>query len=286
MTLLTAPLLYNSLILIGRQIPSMTGLRDLEFTSVVSRMVLILVAIGFFPALLMGGVRSWSHVGLARLPGWRRQFAAGLGLGLLTIVAAALYLLATQQYMVSIRPVSELPGQLAMALFSGLFVAFFEEMLFRGALFGCLRKPLGFFGAVLLSSTLYSLVHFADPVPSLGVAHAHVHSGVNLLPDLFRWPYAPSFYVPSVLTLLLIGFALCTFYVRFGSLWFGVGLHMGWIWCLLSLPDFLAAAKSQAEVPFSDPANLAKSSPVFVAAVILALAAAFASWRHTRKRHE
>lgn len=281
-TLMTAPLLYNALILIGRQVPSLVALRDCEFVRVVSRMVLILVAIGFFPALWLGGVRNASQVGFGRTPGWRRQFACGLGLGLLTILAAAAYLLVTQQYTMKSPSFSDLPGQLFSAFISGIFVALFEEMLFRGVLFGRLRKPLGFFGALLFSSALYGLVHFADPVPAVGVAHAHVTSGFALLSDMFRWPHAPNFYVPAVLTLLLIGFALCGFYARFGSLWFGVGLHMGWIWCLLSLPEFLTAGKDQAGILFSDPANLSKTYPCFIAALVLAVTAAFLSWPRSR----
>ena len=283
-TLATAPLIYNALILIGRQVPSMVGLRDLEFTSVVSRMVVMLIAIGLLPALWLGGARSWSQIGLGRTPGWRRQYVSGLGLGLLTILAAVSYLLATQRYTVHVETVSALPGKLLGALLSAVIVAFFEEILFRGALFGSLRKPMGFFGAVLFSSALYSLAHFAVPVPAVGIAHAHSYSGFNLVPDLFSWPHDPSYFVPAVFTLLLVGFTLCTFYARFGSLWFGIGLHMGWIWCLLSLPDFLTVAKDRANLPFADPANLSKTNAAFVAALVLVAAAGISRWRHSRGR--
>ena len=238
-TLLAAPLLYNALILLARQSSSMTALRDLEFMKVVSRMVVGMVALGFLPALWFGGVRTSGHLGLACLPGWKGEFARGLGSGMLLILIPVGVLVVTGVYAIRPGSIAGIPAQIPAAFFAGIFVAFFEETLFRGVLFGSLRKPLGVVGAALLSSTLFSLVHFVNPVPRPGIAHAHIYSGFGLLPGVFSWDHAPGLYVPAVFTLFFIGLALCFFYIRFRSLWFGVGLHMGWVWCLLSMPDLV-----------------------------------------------
>ena len=48
------------------------------------------------------------------------------------------------------------------AAMSATFVALLEELLFRGALFGTLRRTHSFWSAALISSSLYALLHFLE----------------------------------------------------------------------------------------------------------------------------
>ena len=49
-----------------------------------------------------------------------------------------------------------------------MIVAVIEEILFRGALFGVLRKAMPWPGALAVSSAVYSAVHFIQNVDQAG----------------------------------------------------------------------------------------------------------------------
>ncbi len=61
-------------------------------------------------------------------------------------------------------------GLIGMLLVVGLFIPFAEELLFRGALYGWLRRRLGVPAAALLSALLFSGVHrIVWLIPALAV---------------------------------------------------------------------------------------------------------------------
>lgn len=68
------------------------------------------------------------------------------------------------------RILSASPGELlALGVLIALAAPLFEEILFRGVLFGGLRRPLGPWGAGLVSSVLFALLH-GDPQAGLVLA--------------------------------------------------------------------------------------------------------------------
>jgi membrane protease YdiL (CAAX protease family) len=75
-------------------------------------------------------------------------------------------------------------GVLLMVLLAVGAAPIFEEFIFRGLIFGGLRRSLGLAAAVLLSAGIFALVHPAPsviPVFGLGVAAALVYEGTGLL---------------------------------------------------------------------------------------------------------
>jgi membrane protease YdiL (CAAX protease family) len=93
---------------------------------------------------------------------------------------------------------------LVEALAVALLLAFAEEVLFRGYLFGVLREELGRPRAYLLGNALFALVHLLRPGALV-----------------FKLAYG--------LGLFLVGAVLCQLAEARGTLWPGIGLHAGWI---------------------------------------------------------
>lgn len=92
-----------------------------------------------------------------------------------------------------LQPIIELMQQIpagpriAMALIAVAGAACCEELLFRGALFGSLRRHLGFWPAALLSGMLFGAVHFSIPhflpLTALGVVFAWLYQRTGSI-----WP--------------------------------------------------------------------------------------------------
>jgi len=85
-----------------------------------------------------------------------------------------------------------------------LVLAFGEEVLFRGYLFGVFREELGPPRAYLVANALFAGVHLLRPGD-----------------PLFKMAYG--------LGLFLAGAVLCRLAEKSGSLWAGIGLHSAWI---------------------------------------------------------
>lgn len=85
-----------------------------------------------------------------------------------------------------------------------LVLAFGEEVLFRGYLFGVLREELARPRAYLVANALFAVVHLLRPGD-----------------PLFKMAYG--------LGLFLAGAVLCRLAENSGSLWAGIGLHSAWI---------------------------------------------------------
>jgi membrane protease YdiL (CAAX protease family) len=113
-----------------------------------------------------------------------------------------------------------------------LLVGFIEEGLFRGMLFGALRRSVGFWGGAVISSLIYSAVHFAKPKPPVGAVYGHWYSGLDLIPQLFNTVDLGPHFFPLALTLFFLGMVLCAFYQRTGSLYVSIGLHAGLVWLM------------------------------------------------------
>jgi membrane protease YdiL (CAAX protease family) len=149
---------------------------------------------------LFEGKTLASSVGLS-LPGALSRFTTGflVGAGLLSAVTGTLWLCGAY-HLVGLGA-GATPSLLAKAAFLFLFVATFEEVLFRGVVFRLLEKGLGTWAALALSALLFGFLHFANP-------------GATTL---------------SALALALeAGVLLAAAYVATRSLWVPIGLHTAW----------------------------------------------------------
>jgi uncharacterized protein len=199
------------------------------FHRVVTRCLLLMALAGIWPLLRVARLASWRGLGLAPVPEWRGRLARGFLLGFLSlaIVAAGPLIAGVRGWHVD-PDAPPLVFVLFGAAATAVIVAVLEETLFRGAIFGTLRHMNHWIIALLLSSAIYSIVHFFQRVP-MHPSQIRWTSGLELLPQMMRGFADPSQIVPSFFVLLLAGAILAAAYHRTGSLHFSIGLHAGWI---------------------------------------------------------
>ncbi len=161
------------------------------------------------------------------------SFAAGVavGFGSLALVLAGGLLAGERFWRIGITG-SGLAGHVLTALGSALVVAMIEEILFRWALYGALRKVYAKGFAMLLSASIYAIVHFFSRTEaSLPITG---WSGLALLPRMLRGFGDLHALIPAFINLVVVGSILAMAYERTGRLWLSIGLHGGWIFWLKS----------------------------------------------------
>ena len=227
---LLAPWLYWGAQLFAHTIPGIAGS---PFHRFVHRSLLGLALIGIWPLLKRLEVGSLGEVGLVSPPGHWKELGAGFLFGLVSLaVIAGLALAAGTRRLNPNLSASVLIGKAAGMALTAAVVAVLEEMLFRGAVFGALRRVFHWMFALVLSSMIYSIVHFLEPAKLVG--EVTWHSGLELLPRMLAGFANPHAIFPGFLNLTVAGILLGWAYQRTGSLYCSIGLHGGWIFWLKS----------------------------------------------------
>lgn len=154
---------------------------------------------------------SLAGVGLALDRRWLREslLGTGLGIGLILLVAMVIRLFGGFH-------LEFVPGMSATTLFAGIWmfiwVAIFEELLFRGYLFQRLTQGLGAWPTQALLAVLFALGHWSNP---------GMHGATKV------W---------ATLNIAMAAVMLGLAYLKTRSLALPIGLHLGWNWaqgCLL-----------------------------------------------------
>jgi len=221
---LLAPWLYRLGQLAGASFPHVA---HSPFHRFMDRSFLIVALAGLWPLLRVLGVTSLRGCGLVSPRGQWTKLGSGLLLGGAIIgLDAALTLIGNGR---SINPnlaAHKIVGALFGAAGTAIAVAVIEETLFRGGVFGGLRKTFSWPPALVASSLVYAFVHFLRPAELAGPVAWN--SGLLLLPQMLDLRAL----VPDFFNLLLAGALLALAYQRTGNLYFSIGLHAGWIFCL------------------------------------------------------
>lgn len=203
-------------------------LEDNPFHRFVNRSLLIIALCGLWPFFKALGVRRASDVGLETDPRILKDLLKGMGiaLGSLTVLVGIGWLLGVQHPRTDIA-ISKVLQSISLTIISGLFVGFLEEILFRGALFGALRKTMPWVTALVLSSAFYAVVHFfqrpASPTP------VEWDSGLVVLARMMRGFVDFHILIPGFVNLTGVGVLLGLAYQRTQLLFCSIGLHAGWI---------------------------------------------------------
>jgi membrane protease YdiL (CAAX protease family) len=223
---LLAPWLYHAL----QALAGGTELARTPFARVVNRALLLVALLGIPFYVRASGIRRWADVGVdPRRLRWRRM-AAGFALGFVSLAAVCGVALAAGARTLSPRTPGQLAGQFAGALATALFVAVIEELLFRGAIYGGLRRAMPWGGALVVSSAIYAIVHFmARPSNPPEIDWL---SGLRVLPTMLAGMLEPGGLVPAFVNLTLAGMILGLAYVFTGDILASIGIHAGWIFWL------------------------------------------------------
>jgi len=227
---LLAPWLYWLADAFAHTFPS---LAQKPFHRYVNRSMLGLALIGLWPFLRSLGIKSAADVGLVRPAGQWRKLGGGflLGFGSLACVAVLALVAGARKFNHAFAGADWTVKLLGIVLTAGA-VGVLEEILFRGALFGALRKMWNWAVALVVSSMVYAIVHFLartqDPA-TVSWTSGFGQLGL-MLAGFTDWRQI----VPGFFNLTLAGMLLALAYQRTGNLYFSIGLHAGWIFWLKS----------------------------------------------------
>jgi membrane protease YdiL (CAAX protease family) len=138
------------------------------------------------------------------------RLLSGLALGLaLPVIAVGLLCLLKRARVVRFRPSLTRRQAAAVTLQIGLFAVFAgisEEVVFRAMAARELSIAVGWFWAILISGAFFGLVHLAGQWKQLTASKA---AGI-------------------MASSIAVGFMFIAMYVRSGSLWLPIGVHMAW----------------------------------------------------------
>lgn len=235
--------IYFAVVLIGGALlapclywfaPAATGmfpsLADVPFHRFLLRSILLMGLAGMWPLTRALGVGSLKALGWPPPTAHWNWLASGFLMGIVSLaIVAGIALLAGgrmfREGLTGVRLLEKLLGAVATAA----AVSVIEETLFRGAIFGGMRRALRWRLALVGSSVLYSAAHF------LGKAEFHGpitwHTGLESLLQMTRTFADGEALLPGFLSLTLAGVLLGLAYQRTGNLYFSLGLHGGWTFC-------------------------------------------------------
>ena len=208
-------------------------LANSPFHRFVDRALLGIALIGIWPLLKSLGATSWRDVGLVSPRGQWKNLGGGFLLGFISLaVAAGLAIGFGARHLNTQFAPNKIAEKLLGAAATAIVVAILEEILFRGAVFGSLRKVFHWKFALVLSSMIYAIVHFMESARQTG--DMTWLSGLQLLPQMLRGFGDWQAIIPGFFNLTMAGMLLGLAYQRTGNLYFSIGLHSGWIFWLKS----------------------------------------------------
>jgi uncharacterized protein len=206
---------------------------DSPFHRYVHRSFLVLALAGLWPLLRALGARTAADFGLVKPAGQGKRFWGGFLLGFISLaIVAGIAVVGGVRAWPETFVAGKVAGKLLGAVATALVVGILEEILFRGGIFGGLRRAIDWRVALVISSSIYALVHFFAPAHHEGAVEWS--SGLALLIPMFSGFTNLQQLIPGFFNLALAGALLALAYQRTGNLYFSIGLHAGWIFWLKS----------------------------------------------------
>jgi len=204
----------------------------LPLHKLISKLTLGFLLLSVFPLRPYLGF-SWADLGFAPKKTFFRQLAQGLLLSLLTLapLIALLVVLDIQVWDAGRHwSAGALIGKLALALLASLFIGVGEELLFRGLLLGFLKRSIGVYPAVALTSLYFAALHFLKSDSQIPVAQQTLTSGFVLTAQAFANLANPKI-LDAFTSLFVIGLFLAALRLRSAhNLAICIGCHAGWVW--------------------------------------------------------
>jgi len=225
---LLAPWLYRLAQLFAHSFPQVASA---PFHRFLDRSFLLFALAGLWPMLRSLGATSWRDIGVVPPYGQWNKLFGGLLLGFFSLAAVAGIAVGFGgRGVVQDLTAHTVVGIIFSAIGTAVVVGTLEEILFRGGIFGGLRRVLYWPFALFISSVIYALVHFLQRVELIGPVAWN--SGLVLLPQKLGGFADFHALMPGFFSLTLAGVLLGLAYQRTGNLYFSIGLHAGWIFWL------------------------------------------------------
>ena len=165
--------------------------------------VLLALILAAFITLRWIDRRPITLLGLGLLEGWKRDFGLGLIIGIAMISITLGCLWAGGWVSLSLNDITlSLVGALSKAMLLFFVAALMEELVLRGYIFQAFIEGSRVWIAVIVLSSIFSVMHFDNPDAT----------------------------IPSALNIFLAGVLLSVCYLKTRSLWLPTGAHLGWNW--------------------------------------------------------
>ncbi|MFL6513880.1 MAG: CPBP family intramembrane glutamic endopeptidase [Chthoniobacterales bacterium] len=204
------------------------GLKSLggfEFEQFFHRSLLIAALLLLWPLLRSLNIRRLGDLGLRPNARRWRDLAGGLLIAIVPLALCGVGLIGCHMY--SLRPTINWPS-LLQTIAAAFAVPIIEETFFRGLVLGILLRSGRKCLAVLITSALFSIIHFLK-APEGTSAQVAWDSGFQSIAHAFLQFGDPVMVLAGFSTLFLIGYILADSRIRTASLWLPIGLHAGWI---------------------------------------------------------
>jgi membrane protease YdiL (CAAX protease family) len=235
---LLAPWLYWIAQIAAHDFPKIAGA---PFHRFVDRSILIFALAGLWPLLRALGAKSARDIGIVPPYGHFNKLSGGLALGFFSLaVVAGIAIGFGGRAFAQNLTAHQIVGTIFSAMATAAIVATLEEILFRGGIFGGLRRVIYWPFALAASSAIYAITHFFQRAELAGAVAWN--SGLVLLPEMLAGFVDFHALIPGFFSLTLVGILLGLAYQRTGNLYFSIGLHAGWIFWLKTYGAFTADA--------------------------------------------
>jgi membrane protease YdiL (CAAX protease family) len=202
-----------------------TGLAQFGFEAFFHRALMLGALLFLWPFLRALRIKGPRDLGLACNRRWGRDVAIGFLISAIPVLCCGVFLVALGNYTMRTHVAGHAVAAVAL---TAAVVPFIEETLFRGLFLGVLLRSNRPLTAVLLSSGIFSIVHFLK-APDQTTTSAGWTSGFISLTHSFDQFTEPMLVLAGFTTLFLIGVILAHARLHTRSLWLPIGLHAGWI---------------------------------------------------------
>ena len=203
------------------------SLARFDFESYFHRALLIAALILLWPLLRALRIGSWHDLALEKNPRAGADLAIGFAIAAIPLLCCGAVIIALHIY--SLRH-GFLWQKMPTVLVAASIVPVLEELLFRGFILGVLLRSFSRLGALLLTSGLFSIVHFLK-APDQTTPNDAVRwfSGFDSIAHSFGQFADPMLFAAGFLTLFALGCILADARLQTSSLLLPIGLHAGWI---------------------------------------------------------
>ena len=203
------------------------SLARFDFESYFHRALLIAALILLWPLLRALRIGSWHDLALEKNPRAGADLAIGFAIAAIPLLCCGAVIIALHIY--SLRH-GFLWQKMPTVLVAASIVPVLEELLFRGFILGVLLRSFSRLGALLLTSGLFSIVHFLKaPVQTTPNDAVRWFSGFDSIAHSFGQFADPMLFAAGFLTLFALGCILADARLQTSSLLLPIGLHAGWI---------------------------------------------------------
>ena len=204
---------------------------DIEFSKIVSRGILILAVLLFYPAYRLLNIKNPEYLGFPPHNKCNTLFIAWI-IGVAILIPLTFYFLLCgyrEWEPVFLAGYTGPLTTIASAIVSGLIIALIEETLFRGLLQSELTRALNSLLAIILVSFLYASVHFLEAPEVSSVETVGWSSGFKVFFSSFTQLSQPIYIWDSWLALFAAGVFLSVIRLRSRNLIWCIGIHAGWV---------------------------------------------------------